>query len=149
MDLANQGLGFAPSYRLSVFTTAASSPFPGDVGVRANWILARIEMCPVRIPAGRPLAVQLCAALDGGVLRSEGTGLPVIHDDNRPWIAAAGLVRVAWNLADATWLEASAGVSVAFERYRFSYERGGVEVDVSQTADAGGVLALGAGYRFP
>ena len=87
----------------------------------------------------------LCAALDGGVLRSEGIGLPVLHDDTQPWTGAAGLARLGVEpRGRRAWLEAAGGVSLAFESFPLLLPaRRGRGWTFLRSANVGGVLAFG------
>jgi hypothetical protein len=141
---------FAPSYRASVLITGASATFADGVGAHVLWILARLELCPVRFPLqDDSVALGVCAGLDGGMLRSEGTGLPHPGTEIRPWFAPVSVGRVTWNLPGGLSVEGSGGITVPLERYGFDYQRGALSVNVSQAPALGAVATLGAGYRFP
>jgi hypothetical protein len=149
VEAARTGRGvFVPSFRASVLTAALGASFPGGVGAHVTWFLARLEVCPVRIPLD-PLLVAFCAGADGGMLRSEGSGLPYPGTETRPWLTPLAFGRVAWALPEGLWFEASAGIGVPLQRYRFYYQRGDAVVDVSDPPSLGAAVAFGAGYRLP
>jgi hypothetical protein len=152
VDLTREQTGpLAFSMRATLLSTAADASFGGPVGAHLVWLLARFEVCPLRLRVEDYFDLSACAALDAGALRSEGEGLATTSADTRPWVAPGALGRVAWDLAGGSWIEASGGLSLALDRYSFHYQRGGSleQVQVSEMPLVGGALALGAGYRFP
>jgi hypothetical protein len=150
-DLASEGSGvFAPSLRASAFAVATNAPFTAGVGSLITWLYARIEACPIRLPLADSLAIRVCAALDAGILRSEGIRLANANTETRPWFAPGALGRAQWALPGDLWVELEGGLSVPLMRYVFNYQDGPSNVvDVSKIRAAGAALDLGVGYHFP
>lgn len=151
VDLTRESPGpLVLSLRASLLSTAANPSFDSSVGAQLVWILARLEACPLRFPLDESVALGFCAALDAGALRSQGQRLASRGSDTRPWLAPAALARLMWEVTPGAWIEGSGGLTFPLDRYSFYYQRGGSleNVQVSQAPVVGGVLALGAGYRF-
>jgi hypothetical protein len=151
VDVARAPAGlFSPSFRLSLLAASVHTSFTSPTGANLTWRVVRAEACPLRL-GQETLSATVCAAVDAGVLGSEGTGLPNIASDNRAWVVTGALSRVAWGLRDGPWIEAAAGFGVLMERYSFYYYQvGGMPgtTQVGQMPLVGAEFGLGAGYRF-
>lgn len=143
---------FAPSFRLSFESLAASAQFNQAFGADLTWFLARFEACALRFSASPELSASLCAAIQGGVLHSGGAspGLQQNHDVDKPWVAPEALVRLRWDLSARWFVGGAGGIAVPLIRYHFYYLEGGVpSADVYDFQLVGATLALDTGYRFP
>ncbi len=152
MDFAGPGTRpLVPSFRASVFVSTANASFATAIGARLVWIFGRAEVCPAHLLLQGSIRLGLCGAIDAGVLRTEGTGLPNVQADYRPWIAPGAFGRVQWSLPGGAWVEGGGGLSMPLERYVFYYERAGSagDSDVSRIPALAGALTLGGGYQFP
>ncbi len=104
---------------------------------------------PVRVASGRG-HLPGCAALDAGVLRSDGTGLTNALTDVRPWLASAALGRLTWSAFANVFIEGGGGVTAQVTRYSFSFREAGVsEPPLHQIPLFAATLDVDAGYRFP
>jgi hypothetical protein len=152
VDLAIGGENpFGGSFRASVSVAAANPSFGQGVGAEIVWLSAGVQTCASSRLFGVALALQLCAGVDAGVLRTRGAGLANDASDARPWVAPGALGRIQWSLPGGAWVEAGGGVSVPLVRYVFYYQRAGGlgDADSSRISSLAAALTLGVGYRFP
>jgi hypothetical protein len=140
----------ALSFRATLYGLAGDVTFAGPVGARLEWLLARVEGCPFRFSANRDVTFFLCAALDVGVLQSEGTGLATDATQTRGWLAPSALGRVAWSWPGRLFVEGGVGLTAPVTHYGFYYQQTATpDRGVYTFAAAGATANLGAGYRFP
>jgi hypothetical protein len=150
VDVAGRAHGnLVPALRGSLFAMGNRAQFAGQVGADLSWFVARVQACPLRFVLETQVALSLCAGLDGGILRSGGTGLQRITTEVRPWFAAVALGRVAWPRTGRFFLEGTGGLVAPFTRYSFYYSDAGLPNTVHQIAFLGASLGIDAGYRFP
>jgi hypothetical protein len=139
-----------PSLRASFFAVTTQVTFAGAVGADLEWLVARMEACPIRFVWISNLALSFCAAVDVGNLRSTGIGLQTNGTQIRPWVAPAVLARVAWSAADALFFEAGGGLTVPATRYSFYFEQSGQsEPPLQRILPVAATLQIDAGYRLP
>ena len=151
VDVTDEALPgpLALSFRVTLSGLAGDVTFAGPVGARLEWLLARVEGCPLRFSASR-VAFVLCAALDAGVLQSEGTGLVTNVTQLRGWLAPSALGRVAWSWPGRLFVEGGVGLTAPVTHYGFYYQHTATpDRGVYTFAVAGATANLGAGYRFP
>jgi hypothetical protein len=139
-----------PSLRASFFAVTTQVTFAGAVGADLEWLVARMEACPIRFVWISDLGLSLCAALDVGNLRSTGIGLQNNATQIRPWVAPAVLGRVAWSPAEPLFFEAGAGLTVPVTRYSFYFDQSGQsEPALQRILPVAATLQIDAGYRLP
>ncbi len=139
-----------PSFRASVLAATTLADFTPTVGAELDWFVGRFEACPIRFPWERQWALSLCAALDAGVLRSQGTGLRSNVPGAQPWLASAALARLSWFLPGSLFVEVGGGVTAQATRYSFYFTQSGLaEAPVQRIPLFAATLNMGAGYRFP
>jgi hypothetical protein len=139
-----------PSFRVAAFVADARVAFSSVVGATIDWFVARLEACPVRFAWTREWALSACAALDAGVIRSNGSGLTFQVADDQPWFAGAAIGRMSWSPPGDFFVEAGGGVTVQVTRYSFYFERSGVpQAPFQRIPLLGATLDVDAGYRFP
>jgi hypothetical protein len=149
VDVAGRARGnVVPAVRGSLFAMGNRAQFAGPVGADLSWFVARVQACPVRFVLEAQVALSLCAGLDGGILRSGGTGLQRITTEVRPWFAAVALGRVTWPQAGPFFVEGEGGLVAPFTRYSFYFSDAGLPNTVHQIAVLGASLGIDAGYRF-
>jgi hypothetical protein len=151
VDVAGRARGYlVPSFRVSLVATTARVDFAQAIGAELDWFVSRLEACPIRFAWPRAGALSLCAALDAGVLRSDGTGLTNALTDVRPWLASAALGRLTWSAFANVFIEGGGGVTAQVTRYSFSFREAGVsEPPLHQIPLFAATLDVDAGYRFP
>jgi hypothetical protein len=139
-----------PSLRASVFAATTTVTFTGEIGARLDWLVARLEGCPLRFSWATDLTFVLCAALDAGVLQSTGTGLKTSATEIRPWLSPGAIGRLAWSWPGSFFIEGGAGLTTPLTHYSFHYQQAATSGGPVHTIPLVGVVAdAGAGYRFP
>ena len=139
-----------PSFRASLLAAATHVDLTPAVGADLEWFVTRLEGCPLRFAWDPRLALYLCVAVDVGVLRSAGSGLPSTVVDLNPWLAPAALAHLTWAALGNLFVEAGGGVTAQATRYSFYFEQSSVPgAPVNRTPLLAATLDLGVGYRFP
>lgn len=148
-----QGL-FRPSMRLGMAGAGEQPTFTGGIGADWTWYLAQAEFCPTRAALGARLELVPCAAADGGLFQSTGTGIAPPARDVRSWLAPGVSMRLAWRASASVWTELAVGLLVPLDAYRFEVyppsgapvAPSGQPVQVYEMAPVEGVLALGVSF---
>lgn len=128
------------STRLSV--RGALGERDAAVGVTIALLTARLEGC-WSASLGSVRAGP-CLGADLGLVSAEGSG-DTGQDDAGVWSSGSVSARGSWQLGRSVALEAQAGLSIPFVRYRFSAVEGG---DVASSASLGFDAALGFSIRL-
>jgi hypothetical protein len=123
------------------------------IGVQASWLLARLEVCPLRLTTFQSqFSLRGCGSVEGGTIRASGKSLdhaaPV---STRPWSALGPSTRLTWNVNPQWFLEILGGLSFPLSRYNLTYHDNtqGSDLRLFSIPIYGGMLGLGLGYEFP
>ena len=150
----------SPSLRLGAIS-ATSGVIDTELGTASfRWTVGRLEGCPIAIDLDAQVTARPCLELDVGALEGSGNGEAFSGRDSRFWGDVGALLRLQWVALDLVLVEAEAGLTAPFVRYRFAFCRGpgsvagqpcpkDHELVVHETPGVGGSLGLGVGIRFP
>jgi len=123
------------------------------IGVQALWLLARLEVCPLRLTMFQSqFSLRGCGSVEGGTMRASGKSLdhaaPV---STRPWSALGPSTRLTWNVNPQWFLEILGGLSFPLSRYNLTYHDNtqGSDLRLFSIPIYGGMLGLGLGYELP
>jgi hypothetical protein len=136
---------FAALPRASARVSALISRVEDEgAGLAFSTLHGRLDGCPVAF-GGAALAVAPCIGLELGVASAEGLDAEG-RDDTGVWAAAAGLIRLSWQVAPGFAVSLDGGAFAPVVRYSFSSESG----SVVHHADSVGLFgALGAAWVLP
>src|SRR5258706_8650781 len=127
------GVSFWPTVK---YETAS----PG--GLFSAWQVG-ISICPP-ISANRALRAAASVGLDGGAITGVGLGLPVTHQQVRPYFDAELLGVLTIRLVGPLGLDLAAGGAVPFTRTNFSYTtRDGIERTIFQVGPVIPICGIG------
>lgn len=127
---------------LEFFSSTETEPDPN--GAYAHFGLYRAHLSGCYSPFSEQILLFGCAAVQAGVLRAEGRGVPDVHEINRAWLAAGGDLLVLGTLADRTSLQLRAGVARPLIERDYVMNGESVHQVSSWVFDA----ALGVEFRF-
>jgi hypothetical protein len=107
----------------------SAEPNPGqksDGTAAFTWLRGHVEICPIRIPLARTLALRPCALGRGGVLVSVGhpTGPPA-PTSIRPWVELGASALLEWRLVGPLAIELDLGGSLLPVRYPYVFDNAG------------------------
>lgn len=117
---------------------------PDASGAYARFGLYRAHLSGCYSPFGERISLFGCAAVQAGVLRAQGRGVPDVHEINRAWLAAGADLLVLATLADRTSLQLRAGVARPLIERDYVMNGASVHEVASWVFDA----ALGVEFRF-
>jgi hypothetical protein len=148
IELSRETAGpFAPSVRLSARRTESGVVERDGDHMLFEWTTARLELCPVRLPALTDFFARPCAGIGSGALRGAGVGGPSPQSETRLWLDASLIGRAGVVIKHIVSIEAQAGGLFPITRYDYVFQH--PRRVVHRAGSVMGTLGLGIGVRFP
>jgi hypothetical protein len=112
---------FAPAARLRVERTGSGTVASGDAHAQFTWTAAALDLCPLKLGAGR-FDARPCVRFEGGTLEAAGVDVQPSRSGARPWLSTGAAARARVFVVGPLFLEAEASLALALVRDRFFVE---------------------------
>jgi hypothetical protein len=96
----------SPTFRASIFRADSGLVGRRPIHSRFQWLIGRIEGCPLHFSPHQRVGIWPCVLLDVGALEASGWGRTSSSNRARPWIAPGALGRIQWDFLGPLLLEA-------------------------------------------
>jgi hypothetical protein len=135
----------APSARLSV--SFASNHIDVERDATFVWVSAGLDLCPIRVPLARVIALRPCAAGQAGALWGRGVQVAEPATELRPWWSAGASAHLTLQVTPRFAVDVSGAALVPLRRREFVLES--PRHEIARTAPMSVIVGLGASLALP